>query len=203
MNYNQLVTGCSLHSVIVICGCIPGETAMVWLGCFRLCSTMPGMGDNDRLERFADLVVGVGVNVQPGSFVLLRTDVAHLEIARAVVERAYVAGACWVEVDWSDGPIRRSQLTHAGIDRLTRTRPWVVERTKAWAAERGVSVTLVGDPDPRLLDDVDPVRSRSLTGTHGSRRPACCSITCCSTRTPRATSRGDKASRSRWPAAWR
>jgi aminopeptidase len=96
---------------------------MVWLGCFCLCPTMPGMGDNDRLERFADLVVRVGVNVQPGSFVLLRTDVAHLEIARAVVERAYVAGASWVEVDWSDGAIRRSQLTHAGIDRLTSTRP--------------------------------------------------------------------------------
>ena len=119
---------------------------------------MPGMTDNDRLERFSDLVVRVGANVQPGSFVLVRSDVAHLQIARAVVERAYVAGASWVEVDWSDGPIRRSQLTHTDIERLTRARPWVVERTKAWAAERGVSITLVGDPDPHLLDDVDPAK---------------------------------------------
>src|SRR5271166_1300882 len=134
-------------------------------GLARLLSPMPyhsGMADNDRLERFADLVVRVGANVQPGSFVLLRTDVAHLEIARAVVERAYVAGASWVEIDWSDGPIRRSQLTHAGIDRLTRTRPWVVERTKAWAAERGVSITLVGDPDPHLLDDVDTAKAAAF-----------------------------------------
>ena len=116
------------------------------------------MTDNDRLERFSDLVVRLGANVQPGSFVLVRSDVAHLQIARAVVERAYVAGASWVEVDWSDGPIRRSQLTHADIERLTRARPWVVERTKAWAAERGVSITLVGDPDPHLLDDVDPAK---------------------------------------------
>jgi aminopeptidase len=119
---------------------------------------MPGMTDNDRLERFSDLVVRLGANVQPGSFVLVRSDVAHLQIARAVVERAYVAGASWVEVDWSDGPIRRSQLTHADIERLTRARPWVVERTKAWAAERGVSITLVGDPDPHLLDGVDPAK---------------------------------------------
>jgi len=116
------------------------------------------MTDNDRLERFSDLVVRLGANVQPGSFVLVRSDVAHLQIARAVVERAYVAGASWVEVDWSDGPIRRSQLTHADIERLTRARPWVVERTKAWAAERGVSITLVGDPDPHLLDGVDPAK---------------------------------------------
>ena len=119
---------------------------------------MPSMTDDDRLERFSDLVVRVGANVQPGSFVLVRSDIAHLEIARAVVERAYVAGASWVEVDWSDGPIRRSQLTHTDIERLTRARPWVVERTKAWAAERGVSITLVGDPDPHLLDDVDPAK---------------------------------------------
>jgi aminopeptidase len=123
---------------------------------------MLGMPDNGRLERFADLVVRVGANVQPGSFVLLRTDIAHLEIARAVVERAYVAGACWVEVDWSDGPIRRSQLTHASIERLTRTRPWVIERTKAWEAERGVSIALVGDPDPHLLDDVDPAKAAAF-----------------------------------------
>jgi aminopeptidase len=120
------------------------------------------MPDNDRLERFADLVVRVGANVQPGSFVLLRTDIAHLEIARAVVERAYVAGASWVEVDWSDGPIRHSQLTHASIERLTRTRPWVIEQTKAWAAERGVAITLVGDPDPHLLDDVEPAKAAAL-----------------------------------------
>jgi aminopeptidase len=123
---------------------------------------MLGMPANDRLERFADLVVHVGANVQPGSFVLLRTDIAHLEIARTVVERAYVAGASWVEVDWTDGPIRHSQLTHASIERLTRTRPWVIEQTKTWAAERGVSITLVGDPDPHLLDDVDPAKAAAL-----------------------------------------
>ena len=87
---------------------------------------MLGMPDHDRLERFADLVVQVGANVQPGSFVLLRTDIAHLDIARAVVERAYAAGASWVEIDWSDGPIRRSQVRHADIERLTWARPWVM-----------------------------------------------------------------------------
>jgi aminopeptidase len=116
------------------------------------------MANNDRLERFAELVVHVGANVQPGSGVLLGTDIAHLEIARAVVEHAYAAGAAWVEIDWSDGPIRRSRLTHASIESLTKSRPWAIERTKAWAAERGVAIQLVGDPDPHLLDDVDPAK---------------------------------------------
>jgi aminopeptidase len=121
------------------------------------------MTDNDRLERFADLVVRVGANVQPGSGVMLGADIAHLEIARAVVERAYAAGAAWVEVEWSDGPIRRSRLTHASIETLTRARPWAIQRAKEWAAERGVVISLVGDPDPHLLDDVDPAKAAAFS----------------------------------------
>ena len=126
---------------------------------------MTGLGSSDtgaRLERFAELAVHIGANVQPGSDVLLRSDVAHLDIARAVVESAYAAGASWVEIDWSDGPIRRSQLTHASIERLTQSRPWMLERTRAWAAGRGVAIALMGDPDPHLLDDVDPAKAAAV-----------------------------------------
>ncbi len=115
-----------------------------------------------RLERFADLVVRIGANVQPGSEVLLSSDIAHREIARAVVERAYVAGAAWVEIDWSDGPIRRSQVTHASLDRLTRTRPWMISLLESWAADRGVAIALTGDPDPHLLDDADPAKATAF-----------------------------------------
>ena len=120
------------------------------------------MTDNDRLERFADLAVRVGVNVQPGSGVMITADTAHLEVARAVVERAYVAGAAWVEVEWSDGPIRHSRLTHASIEQLSKPRPWAIERIKKLAAERGVAISLVGGPDPHLFDDVDPAKAAAF-----------------------------------------
>jgi len=123
---------------------------------------MAGVTDGDYLGRFADLVVRAGANVQPGSGVILAADIAHLEIARAVVDRAYAAGAAWVEVDWSDGPIRHSRLTHASIESLTRTRPWAIERTREWAAERGVAIQLTGNPDPHLFDDVDPAKAAAF-----------------------------------------
>ena len=75
---------------------------------------------------------------------------------------AYAAGAAWVEVEWSDGPIRHSRLTHASIDTLTRTRPWAIQRAREWAAERGVAISLVGDPDPHLFDDVDPAKAAAF-----------------------------------------
>jgi aminopeptidase len=115
-----------------------------------------------RLDRFADLVVKIGANVQPGSDVSLRTDIAHREIARAVVERAYVAGAAWVDVEWSDGPVRRSEVTHASIERLRQARPWALERIREWAADRGVAIVLTGDADPHLLDGTDPAKATAF-----------------------------------------
>jgi len=123
---------------------------------------MAAVMSSDYLERFADLVVRVGVNLQPGNGVILGADIAHLEIVRAVVERAYAAGAAWVEIDWSDGPVRHSRLTHASLESLTRPRPWAIERTKEWAAGRGVAIRLTGDPDPHLFDDVDPAKAAAF-----------------------------------------
>jgi aminopeptidase len=123
---------------------------------------MPSHSADNRVQRFADLVVHIGANVQPGSEVFLRSDVAHLELARAVVDSAYQAGAAWVEIDWSDGPVKRSQVAHASIERLTRTRPWVLERTRAFAENRGVSIVLFGDPNPHMMDDMDPHKAAAF-----------------------------------------
>lgn len=125
------------------------------------------MMGNEYLDRFAGLVVRAGANVQPGSGVRLRSDIAHLEIARAVVEHAYAAGAAWVEVDWADGPVRHSRLRHASLDQLKKPRPWAIERTRSWAAERGVSIQLTGEPDPHLFDDIDPVKAAAFPMEEG------------------------------------
>ena len=123
---------------------------------------MTALSATERLERFADLVVRIGANVQPGSEVLLRSDTAHIDIARAVVERAYAAGASWVETELEDGPIRRSRLIHASMDRLTRPRAWMLQRIRDWAAGRGIAIVLTGDPDPHLFDDVDPAKAAAF-----------------------------------------
>ena len=110
------------------------------------------------IERFADLVVRAGVNVQPGQGVVLHTDTAHLEIARAVAEAAYEAGAAWVEPVWNDGPMHRSALDHTTVEQLSTSRPWALARVKEWQAAGAASIRLVGDPDPHLFDGADPAK---------------------------------------------
>jgi aminopeptidase len=116
----------------------------------------------DRIERFADVVVRAGVNIQPGQGVILRTDTAHLEIARAVVEAAYAAGAAWVEPIWSDGPMRRSAVDHASLETLSTSRGWALQRIREWSEQGVASIALIGDADPHLLDGADPVRAAAF-----------------------------------------
>ncbi|SDT79339.1 Leucyl aminopeptidase (aminopeptidase T) [Actinoplanes derwentensis] len=120
---------------------------------------MATLGGMDRIQRFADVVVRAGVNVQPGQGVILRTDTAHLEIARAVVEAAYAAGAGWVEPIWSDGPMRRSAVEHSSLESLTSTRGWAVQRYQEWSEQGVASIALLGDPNPHILDGTDPAKA--------------------------------------------
>jgi aminopeptidase len=110
------------------------------------------------IEQFADLVVRVGVNVQPGQGVVLSSDTAHLQIARAVVETAYAAGAAWVETQWTDGPMRRSAVDHVGVAQLSADRPWALERIRQWREQGVATIALAGDPDPHLFEGADPAR---------------------------------------------
>lgn len=125
-----------------------------------------------QIERFADLVVRAGVNVQPGQGVVIDTDTAHLEIARAVVEAAYRAGAGWVETVWSDGPMQRSAVDHSTVEQLSKSRPWALARIEQWASEGVASIALVGDANPHLYDGADPakVAARRSEETQARRR---------------------------------
>ncbi|WP_328518301.1 aminopeptidase [Actinoplanes sandaracinus] len=116
----------------------------------------------DRIERFADVVVRAGINLQPGQGVILRTDTAHLEIARAVVEAAYAAGAAWVEPLWTDGPMRRSAVDHATGESLSASRGWALQRIREWSEQGVASIALLGDANPHILDGADPVRAAAF-----------------------------------------
>lgn len=113
---------------------------------------------SDRLERYAELVVRIGLNVQPGQVVRIGADISHAPVARAVVEQAYVAGAARVSVDYIDNQVRRSTLQHAPMATLTGHEHWQLERLREWEREGAALLTLTGNPDPHVFDGLDPQR---------------------------------------------
>ncbi len=111
----------------------------------------------ERIDRYADLIVRVGANVQEGQTLFVTALVEHAPLARALARAGYRAGARLVDVRYADNHLRRSFIESAPEDELSATPSWVMARTEA-IAEGGALIMIAGDPEPELLADLDQGR---------------------------------------------
>jgi aminopeptidase len=111
---------------------------------------------DERLERYAELAVRVGANVQPGQEVFLNTAVEHHDLARALTRQAYKAGASYVHVLYRDGHARRAMIELGPDEALTYSPEWRKTVIRSWAGNAMIGTT--GDPEPDLLADLDGER---------------------------------------------
>jgi aminopeptidase len=110
----------------------------------------------NRIDAYADLIVRVGSNLQPGQTLFVNAQPEHVELARALARSAYRAGASYVDVRYVDPHVRRAQIELAPDDMLTHSPDWLVER--AGALEGNAVVSIAGEAEPELLADVDQER---------------------------------------------
>jgi aminopeptidase len=111
----------------------------------------------DRLSAYANLIVRVGANVQPGQTVFVMGQVEHAPLVRAVAESAYAAGARYVDVQYADQHVRRAWIEHAPDEDLSRTTPWGLARVEA-LVDGGAVIQIAGEAEPDLFADVDQAR---------------------------------------------
>jgi aminopeptidase len=108
-----------------------------------------------REQRYAELIVQVGANVQPGQLVDVLAGLEHAAIVREVARAAYRAGARYVDVRYVDPHLRRALIeSDAGDDVLSWTPPWLLSRERAFGDEHAAIVALTGDSEPELLADL-------------------------------------------------
>jgi aminopeptidase len=110
------------------------------------------------LQAYARLVVQVGVNVQPGQRVVIRSQVEHAQVARAITAEAYRVGASKVTVEYADQHVQRAAAELAPEDQLGTVLPHEVEGVRAWREDRPAIIGLTGNPNPRLMEGLDPDR---------------------------------------------
>ena len=114
--------------------------------------------DDQLIERFADLIVGFGANVQPGQVVAIGTEPGKERLARAIAASAYRHGAKFVDVSTFDIHVKRARLLYAEEESLDFVPSWFGERMLELGEQRCARVGLTGPVAPGLLDDLDPVR---------------------------------------------
>ena len=111
----------------------------------------------ERIDRYADLIVRVGANVQPDQTVFIDSSIDHAELVRAVARSAYRAGARFVDVRYVDPHIRKAFIDLAPEETLTDTPAWLLERVEA-LADGGALIMIAGEAEPELLAGSDPAR---------------------------------------------
>ena len=120
------------------------------------------MTPEERLEKYAQLTVEVGANIQEGQVLWLSGHVENAPFLRAVTRAAYERGARYVSVEYVDGHTRRTRIELADEDSLGWTPPWMLTMIDYLAESRGALIQIAGDPAPELLADLDGTRVGKL-----------------------------------------
>ncbi|HOU41517.1 MAG TPA: aminopeptidase [Promineifilum sp.] len=118
------------------------------------------------LGRYAELIVKVGLNLQPGQRLLIRAPIEAAPLARAVAAQAYDRGARLVETLYNDPQMALVRFGHAPADSFTEVSQWPTATGLEYAGNGQAMLSIVGT-DPDLLRDVDPARLNTVRRAEG------------------------------------
>ena len=108
------------------------------------------------LKKYADFIVRVGVNPQPGQTLIIRCPLEAAPLARLCVRSGFEAGARDVQVDWSDNAVSRSRMELGSEEALTDFKPYQLRRYLDYAeSEGGVCVLHILADDPEVYAGLD------------------------------------------------
>ncbi|MFS0824022.1 aminopeptidase [Bacillus sp. 1P02SD] len=118
------------------------------------------------LEKYADLAVRVGVNVQKGQNLFINAPISAVKYVRKVVKKAYEAGARNVYIEWNDDEITRTRFDLAPDEAFLDYPMWKAKGMEE-LAENGAAFLSIISSNPDLLKGVNPERIAHANKTAG------------------------------------
>jgi len=118
------------------------------------------------LNKYAELAINIGVNIQKGQTLLIRSAIHSAPFTRLVVKKAYEAGAKNVNVLWTDDKITRTRFDLAPDDAFEEFPDYFV-RAHDEAVEKNHALLSISSVDPDLLSGVASDRIATHTKTTG------------------------------------
>lgn len=107
------------------------------------------------LQKYAELIVRTGANVQPGQVVQLAVSVEQHEFAALMIEECYKAGAKKVNVDWLYDAQSRLNYLYADQEVLSQVLPWEEAKMKQMVEDLPCRIFIASD-DPDAMNGIDP-----------------------------------------------
>ena len=113
------------------------------------------------IEKYAYLLVRVGLDVQPGQKVIIECPVEAHEFARLVTKVAYQEKAGEVIVHYTDAVLNKVNALNRNIEDTARVEKWQQESLSHYL-DQGACSLLLRSNNPHLMDDLDGERAHAI-----------------------------------------
>jgi len=110
---------------------------------------------DERLTLLAEVVVQVGLNLQPGQELVLTAPIEALPLVRKIAEAAYRRGGSLVLPLFSDDALTLLRYQMVDLEGLKRAPAWLYEGLARAYREGWARLGILGG-DPRLLEGIPP-----------------------------------------------
>ncbi|WP_404428101.1 aminopeptidase [Sutcliffiella horikoshii] len=118
------------------------------------------------MEKYAELAVKVGVNIQKGQTLIVNADIATAPFVRLVTKKAYEAGAKLVQIEWSDEQVTRIRYDKAPDESFEYFPGWRADMLEKAFGE-GAAMLAITSVNPDLLKGVDASKIANLQKAAG------------------------------------
>ncbi len=126
----------------------------------------------EKLDRFAQVAVHVGLNLQPGQELVISATVEMMPLVRRITEHAYKAGALLVTTLYADDETTLARYNFAADSSFDHAPQWLADGIAA-AFRGGAARLALAGANPALLAGQDPAKvSRANIAASKANKPA-------------------------------
>jgi aminopeptidase len=111
---------------------------------------------NQLITKYADLLIRIGVNLQPAQSLNIVGEIAHRDFIVELVTCAYKLGAKYVHVDWVDPRVSKARYLHSQPEYLDSLPEFFIGSRREFLDQSWGRLALTGEEFPDIFDDVDP-----------------------------------------------
>lgn len=135
-------------------------------------ATFASLTFEEKLDRFAEVAVRVGLNLGKGQELLISAPLEALPLVRRITEHAYKAGALLVTSFYSDDPAILARYQYADDASFDHAAQWMADSMAA-AFRSGAARLAIAGANPALLAKQDPAKvSRANIAASKAGKPA-------------------------------
>ena len=109
------------------------------------------------LEKYAELIVKQGVNLQKGQELVITASIECFELVRAVARQAFAVGAKDVIVDYTDEKVTRLRYENCPVEHFQEVPLYFAELKNQYALKHAAVLSIVSS-NPEAMKGIDPMK---------------------------------------------